>query len=752
VLIPPVPKAVRELLGQNTHPGLLLDKYVPSWDEQMQGKLSERVQKPAVDDIVRLSRQGPGGLDWDDLWRRRRAWLEAVGARLMTCETAGPLTLHLARASALENAGLCLHPVYGFTYLPGSGLKGLARAYTETVARAPDADVLAVFGNKPGEPDGNRQSAGAVVFHDTWPTQWPRLVADIVNNHHTEYYGAPVDDTAHPPGDWEEPSMVSFLAVPAGVTFEFALAKRRTDVPDRLLNLAREWLIGGLTRLGAGAKTAAGYGHFRPVADCPELSALPSTLAEFSATVELVTPAFLAGPHPDQGADDCDLRPATLRGLLRWWWRTLHAGYVDVATLRRLEADVWGDTKAGGAVRVVIEPQNRTNVWLYGHPQGLPGVRYLAYGMDEKSKGVRRQRHLRDAGSTWTVRLTARPVYESGTERIKISAQAVLEQARAALWLLCHWGGAGSKARKGFGSLQANPEFSGSLDEAGCLQVAQSLRDRLGLGNEFTAGHATSSALGDPDRQTLAEEMPTQDEAAAHDLIGTTYQAVAQAFKHRPDKAAWGLPRKIHGPREDGPLTARDGRPLQRDWQRPEWLDFPKRDRTTRRENARHASPIHLHLARDPGGRLTIRMIGFPANFLPDRATSVRMLQEFFARFRRELAERQPAPPRNATGRADTGPRAALRPSAAAPARTPVTVTVLERRDAGGRTSFLVQEEGKPRGVLGYGTPPPTLPEVGQTVEVYVNNPGQRNPQYRWDPPSPPPQPTRGPRGPRPGG
>ncbi len=45
----------------------------------------------------------------------------------------GPLTLHLARASALENAGLCLHPIYGFAFLPGTGLKGLARAYAETV-------------------------------------------------------------------------------------------------------------------------------------------------------------------------------------------------------------------------------------------------------------------------------------------------------------------------------------------------------------------------------------------------------------------------------------------------------------------------------------------------------------------------------------------------------------------------------------------------------------------------------------------
>ena len=56
-----------------------------------------------------------------------------MGALRWRCATTGPLTLHLVRASALENAGICLHPLYGFVYLPGTGLKGMARAYAETV-------------------------------------------------------------------------------------------------------------------------------------------------------------------------------------------------------------------------------------------------------------------------------------------------------------------------------------------------------------------------------------------------------------------------------------------------------------------------------------------------------------------------------------------------------------------------------------------------------------------------------------------
>jgi CRISPR-associated protein Csm4 len=66
-----------------------------------------------------------------------------------------------------------------------------------------------------------------------------------------------------------------------------------------------------------------------------------------------------------------------------------------------------------------------------------------------------------------------------------------------------------------------------------------------------------------------------------------------------------------------------------------------------------------------------------------------------------------------------------------------VTVKVLERRDIGGKVQFFVQEEGKPRGVLAYGNPPPLdkLPQVGEDIVVYRNNRDPRNPQYRWNKP-----------------
>ena len=262
----PLPATIRPLIGQNSHPGLALDKYVDSWTDQgPPGDFSGRVQRPALETVVRIAATEPAGMNFSDLLARRKAFLAALAAQVCPCETAGPFTLHLARASALENAGVCLHPIYGFPFLPGSGIKGLARAFA-TLHAGNDPLIPAVFGNVPGA-KSKEQCAGGIIFHDSWPAKWTGLVDDILNCHHKEYYQAADGPGVPPPGDWDEPNMVSFLSIPSGVTFDFPLSKRRFDVPDEVLLAARQWLLGGLTILGAGAKTASGYGHFKPVGD-----------------------------------------------------------------------------------------------------------------------------------------------------------------------------------------------------------------------------------------------------------------------------------------------------------------------------------------------------------------------------------------------------------------------------------------------------------------------------------------------------
>ena len=187
---------INAVANSHRHPGLQLDKFGVPGDQT--------AQKAALAAVCQIP--GDPALLATLIERRKRLLGTLPGASLLSCTTSGPLTLHLARASALENAGICLHPLYGFAYLPGSGLKGMARAYAETVWLPAQTDqkqawrqIEDVFGwapnpdrrqqiNDPNHPakarrrDDNdpespevKASSGNIVFHDAWPESWPQL-------------------------------------------------------------------------------------------------------------------------------------------------------------------------------------------------------------------------------------------------------------------------------------------------------------------------------------------------------------------------------------------------------------------------------------------------------------------------------------------------------------------------------------------------------------------------------------------------
>lgn len=196
----------------------------------------------------------------------------------------------------LENAGLCLHPHYGFPFIPGSAVKGIARhaawcawqAELDPEKKAKLAEEIAVvFGyptgdKRPKEKAEDREylddylqdlhsrkdvpnaeerpaSSGCIVFHagcPVKPADGSRLVeVDIVTPHGN---GNPVPN--------------AFPTVAKGVDFAFTLSPlRRGDMGETeqryLLQRAEAFLKEGLTVLGAGAKTAAGYGWFECLDD-----------------------------------------------------------------------------------------------------------------------------------------------------------------------------------------------------------------------------------------------------------------------------------------------------------------------------------------------------------------------------------------------------------------------------------------------------------------------------------------------------
>jgi CRISPR-associated protein Cmr6 len=349
---------------------------------------------------------------------------------------------------------------------------------------------------------------------------------------------------------------------------------------------------------------------------------------EFSCKLKLVTPAFFAGADQTD-KEGCDLRPATLRGQLRWWWRTMHAAHVSSKTLLDLENVIWGDTKNSGCVQVsltregeivfegldrrisdnhrVIENPEFFRHYRIDRPQGqgTPGLFYASYGM-EISRNGRTQRYIAKGGS-WQVHFKIRPNVQSNP---RMESSDIVNQVKYSLWLLTQFGGVGAKSRRGFGSLalEVNAGFNGlTLDKI--REESRIFREKCSL-VRHDAGTGTAALESARFIEgLLPENVPSENAWQVMNYIGTILRDFSQSAtnsrhgKHCKEKVALGLPRKIHGPEKNRMNH-------QTVHTRPVELKGQKGNR--------HASPLIFHVASSGNnpGKFVIRSTIFPNNYL----------------------------------------------------------------------------------------------------------------------------------------
>ena len=171
------------------------------------------------------------------------------------------------------------------------------------------------------------------------------------------------------------------------------------------------------------------------------------TMRELTVDLETVTPLFLGGASQDEP----EARAASFRGALRFWWRAL-AAEPDLDELRRREAAVFGDTGRASAVRVDVETVRQVQPLGWRAARSIPRVAIDAeasLGLDYLGFSLRQMRQRPE-----------RVCFPSGTKlrlrlRLRRGAdESALREAGAALWLLVNLGGLGTRARRGFGSLE----------------------------------------------------------------------------------------------------------------------------------------------------------------------------------------------------------------------------------------------------------------------------------------------------------
>jgi CRISPR-associated protein Cmr6 len=264
--------------GRDAHRGLiferLFDRYVNGWEpigKQQQEQWAANKRKWI--DFCACKAGSP-----EDLERCARA-LTALVELLQGDVRAYRSDWHFATGLGLPHPvenGLGWHPTLGVPYLPGAAVKGLLRAWleywNEDTADSEPAQrrIGAWLGRNEGDQAGG---AGRYIFFDALPLEPPTLAADVMTPHLGKWYelGGEIGDPARQPdrvpADWHDPVPVPFLVVKQA-RLMFAIGLRpglsAADATAAREELPAVWemLTKALDWLGAGAKTAVGYGRF----------------------------------------------------------------------------------------------------------------------------------------------------------------------------------------------------------------------------------------------------------------------------------------------------------------------------------------------------------------------------------------------------------------------------------------------------------------------------------------------------------
>ncbi|PPC90172.1 MAG: type III-B CRISPR module RAMP protein Cmr6 [Methylobacter sp.] len=247
------------------HAGLLLERGFKTWHSE-NTKHADAKNKF----YAQLTRQQPGNA-YPLAFERWLAILQDAGETSKTWvgDIDGRLYLGLGEANPLESA-VTLHHTYGVPFIPGSAVKGVLRqAYladyadvnekTGNSSMATDArETFHILFGREADTDkrGDSGDAGYLVYNDAWwiPQGKKPLVEEVVTVHHAEYYVSQGQIAAT---DFDSPNPNPQIAIQGSFLFSLEGAEDWADFAIGLLAQT-------LANRGLGAKTASGYGFFRP--------------------------------------------------------------------------------------------------------------------------------------------------------------------------------------------------------------------------------------------------------------------------------------------------------------------------------------------------------------------------------------------------------------------------------------------------------------------------------------------------------
>ena len=351
-------------------------------------------------------------------------------------------------------------------------------------------------------------------------------------------------------------------------------------------------------------------------------------MKKVSITLETVTPLFLSGN--DQNT--VELRAASIRGQLRYWYRALLGGLgvTRPDRLHELESQVFGKEERGSPVLVRVKDirwaggrikQNSELDLGYDRTKKetrRPGLTYLLYSTQLGGN----ERPYADVGTTFTLEFSS----------FNKDADRVLKLAACALWCWTHFGGLGTRARRGGGDVQvkevrdgegilaglpnftmagvSSPEALKGHLEIGLKKVRDLVAQLNSLATKAPSGSVDFPALHPNHADIWIIRSTWSDVFVAMEQAGKKFQQFR--YKRNPDypSVLSDYLSKGNQPTLERPAF---GLPLQfRYRSAPDKQAMVETQHFTRR-----ASPLLFRFVKLGDGRIALLLIYFKSSFLP---------------------------------------------------------------------------------------------------------------------------------------
>jgi CRISPR-associated protein Cmr1 len=259
-------------------------------------------------------------------------------------------------------------------------------------------------------------------------------------------------------------------------------------------------------------------------------------MEEITATFRVVTPMFVSGADQSKA----ELRLPSIKGVLRFWWRTLAWERLngDLNVIREEEAKLFGSTDKGqSAVLMKLSDQDiktaKQEKWSPNRWEA-----YVGYGLIETTGG--NQRDYIKPGSTFTLSFKSKDLLDDD-DRTNL---------RKALLVFGLLGGLGGRSRKGWGSV--------NLTSMSCSPAWSPPAEAKELETELHALLCENDKHPSYTAVTSASEIrignPKKNAKEAHKYLAEHYRDTVREASDKSEREQFGLPRKSNDQRRASPV------------------------------------------------------------------------------------------------------------------------------------------------------------------------------------------------------